>query len=513
MTTIRRRTEMHDGSGRLIASVVDDAVSVPNGAGPAAAFRELEVEIGDEMTPDLLDALVERLRQAGAGSPDQTAKYIRALAPATPLKPEVAVADLGPEASAGDVIGRAIALSVIRLIRHDSVVRLDEDPEGVHQARVATRRLRSDLRTFGPLVDEKWSSDLRDELGWLARILGDVRDGDVLLARLRQRAAELPDVGERAAPVLDSLQASRDAAQIALLDALRSDRYAGLLDRLVDAANTPALAQAAAEPAVEAIPALVRRPWHRLSKRAKALGDTPTDARLHEVRIRTKRVRYAAEAAAPVAGKQARAFAHAAAELQDVLGDLNDAVVAARWLSGWAVRDDEAARAAAKLAASERADRRGAARALASRLGAARRPETPRLDVTDTVRAAGGVVVRHRENGAPEVLLVHRPSYDDWSFPKGKCEDGESEEDAAVREVEEETGLRCRLEHELATTRYRDARGRPKTVRYWLVTPVGGRLHAANEVDDARFVTFDDARALLTYARDRKLIDVLEAGP
>ncbi len=133
--------------------------------------------------------------------------------------------------------------------------------------------------------------------------------------------------------------------------------------------------------------------------------------------------------------------------------------------------------------------------------------------MTDTVRAAGGVVVRHRENGAPEVLLVHRPSYDDWSFPKGKCEDGESEEDAAVREVEEETGLRCRLEHELATTRYRDARGRPKTVRYWLVTPVGGRLHAANEVDDARFVTFDDARALLTYARDRKLIDVLEAGP
>ncbi len=354
MTTIRRRTEMHDGSGRLIASVVDDAVSVPNGAGPAAAFRELEVEIGDEMTPDLLDALVERLRQAGAGSPDQTAKYIRALAPATPLTPEVAVADLGPEASAGDVIGRAIALSVIRLIRHDSVVRLDEDPEGVHQARVATRRLRSDLRTFRPLVDEKWSSDLRDELGWLARILGEVRDGDVLLARLRQRAAELPDVGERAAPVLDSLQASRDAAQIALLDALRSDRYAGLLDRLVDAANTPALAQAAAEPAVEAIPALVRRPWHRLSKRAKALGDTPTDARLHEVRIRTKRVRYAAEAAAPVAGKQARAFAHAAAELQDVLGDLNDAVVAARWLSGWAVRDDEAARAAAKLAASER---------------------------------------------------------------------------------------------------------------------------------------------------------------
>jgi CHAD domain-containing protein len=353
MTTIRRRTEMHDADGRLIAGVVDDAVSVPNGAGPAGAFRELEVEIGEDMTPDLLDALVERLRQAGAGLPDQTAKYIRALAPATPLAPEIAVADLGSDATAGDVVGRAIALSVIRLIRHDSVVRLDVDPEGVHQARVATRRLRSDLRTFRPLVDEDWSEGLRDELGWIARLLGEVRDGDVLLARLRETAAEL-DIGESAEPVLDSLRASRDVAHAALVDAMRSDRYTGLLDRLVEAANAPALAEDAAEPAVEAVPALVRRPWHRLSKRAKALGDTPTDAQLHQVRIHTKRARYAAEAAAPVVGKQARAFAHAAAGLQDVLGDLNDAVVAAAWLDGWAARDDEAAREAEKLAAFER---------------------------------------------------------------------------------------------------------------------------------------------------------------
>src|SRR4029450_1017703 len=145
---------------------------------PDAAVRELEVEIGEEMTPDLLDALVERLRQAGAGAPDQTAKYIRALAPASPLTPEIAVADLGPDASAGDAVRRAIALSVIRLIRHDPVVRLDLDPEGVHQARVATRRLRSDLRTFRPLLDEEWSTALRNELRWLARALGDVRDGD-----------------------------------------------------------------------------------------------------------------------------------------------------------------------------------------------------------------------------------------------------------------------------------------------------------------------------------------------
>ena len=130
--------------------------------------------------------------------------------------------------------------------------------------------------------------------------------------------------------------------------------------------------------------------------------------------------------------------------------------------------------------------------------------------MSKTVRAAGGVVVRHRDDGVAEILLVHRPAYDDWSFPKGKCEDGESEEEAAVREVEEETGLRCRLERELTTMRYRDGRGRPKTVRYWLMAPLGGQLAAANEVDDARFVAVDEARARLTYARDRELVDLVD---
>ena len=127
------------------------------------------------------------------------------------------------------------------------------------------------------------------------------------------------------------------------------------------------------------------------------------------------------------------------------------------------------------------------------------------------VRAAGGVVRRHRADGSDEVVLVHRPAYDDWSYPKGKLEDGEREEDAALREVEEETGLRCRIERELATTRYHDARGRPKTVRYWLMEPVAGSLAAANEVDDARFVPLAEARALLTYARDVEVLDLMGA--
>jgi 8-oxo-dGTP diphosphatase len=133
--------------------------------------------------------------------------------------------------------------------------------------------------------------------------------------------------------------------------------------------------------------------------------------------------------------------------------------------------------------------------------------------VTNQVRAAGGLVRRRGANGVAEILIVHRPAYGDWSFPKGKLEPGEQEEDAAVREVEEETGLRCRLERELATTRYRDARGRPKTVRYWLMAPVDGTLAAANEVDEARFVPLAAADEMLTYERDRELLDLLGEQP
>jgi 8-oxo-dGTP diphosphatase len=131
--------------------------------------------------------------------------------------------------------------------------------------------------------------------------------------------------------------------------------------------------------------------------------------------------------------------------------------------------------------------------------------------VSETVRAAGGLVLRRGEDGTDEVLVVHRPAYDDWSFPKGKLEPGEREDEAAVREVEEETGLRCRLEREVATTRYRDGSGRRKTVRYWLMTPVGGVLAPAHEADEARFVPVPHAAELLTYNRDRELLELL--GP
>jgi 8-oxo-dGTP diphosphatase len=107
------------------------------------------------------------------------------------------------------------------------------------------------------------------------------------------------------------------------------------------------------------------------------------------------------------------------------------------------------------------------------------------------------------------VLIVHRPAYDDWTFPKGKCEPGEPDEACAVREVEEETGLVCALETELPSTSYADAAGRPKQVRWWRMRVEGGELAFLNEVDDARWVTGEGATALLTYKRD---LEVLHAA-
>jgi 8-oxo-dGTP pyrophosphatase MutT (NUDIX family) len=113
------------------------------------------------------------------------------------------------------------------------------------------------------------------------------------------------------------------------------------------------------------------------------------------------------------------------------------------------------------------------------------------------IRAAGGIVTR-RGAAAPEVVLVYRSDRDDWTFPKGKALAGESDEDCALREVEEETGLRCELEEELPTTAYADDKGRDKRVRYWHMSPIGGALAAENEVDEAEWIAVDEARRRLT---------------
>jgi 8-oxo-dGTP diphosphatase len=124
------------------------------------------------------------------------------------------------------------------------------------------------------------------------------------------------------------------------------------------------------------------------------------------------------------------------------------------------------------------------------------------------IRAAGGVVVREGDGGV-EVLVVHRPRYGDWTFPKGKAEAGESDEDCALREVQEETGLRCELDRELPSTTYVDGHGRQKRVRYWVMRTVGGELAFEHEVDGAEWLPPEDARRRLSYERDLPVLDAV----
>jgi 8-oxo-dGTP pyrophosphatase MutT (NUDIX family) len=130
---------------------------------------------------------------------------------------------------------------------------------------------------------------------------------------------------------------------------------------------------------------------------------------------------------------------------------------------------------------------------------------------TDVVQAAGGLVVR-RHDGMLEIVVVHRPVHDDWSFPKGKLEEGETFETAALREVWEETGMTCRLLRFIGHTEYVDRKGRPKAVAYWIMGAEGGFFTPNEEVDELRWLSLENATRLLSYPRDRELIAILMAA-
>ena len=238
------------------------------------------------------------------------------------------------EMSVAHVVRRAIRQSYERFVAHEADLRTSDDPESIHQARVATRRLRSDLRTFEPFLDEKWSADLRADLRWLGSELGAVRDIEVQRDRLRGHAAQLPETeAEAARRVVRRLDADREAARFDLLSMFAQARFAYVRDKLAAAASAPAFEDEACDAAVVALKPVVRRRWRKVRKAVRALGDNPPDAALHRVRVLAKKCRYAADACEPAFGKRARRFAKSMAKVQDVLGEHHDAVVAVEWLT------------------------------------------------------------------------------------------------------------------------------------------------------------------------------------
>ncbi|MBN1172139.1 MAG: CYTH and CHAD domain-containing protein [Micromonosporaceae bacterium] len=366
LRTVRRTHEIRDAQDRLLVEIADDAVSVLERQRIILRFHEVEVE---RMAgrPKLLDKLEGTLRAAGARRGAFVPKHIRALGPPAAAPSDVpACGSTGRRPSAADAIAVALRRDVLRVLRNDPLVRLRqplrEGDTPVHQMRVGCRRLRSDLRTFRPLLDRDWAGKLRADLRWIADALGAARDAEVLRARLHRTAATDPLAPLEPASVarIDAdLAARHEEALVVLDEMLDSPRYLTLLEAIVDAANRPKLDRHAAVAAQWALPPIVAKPWRRLVEGGvRSLGPEAPDSEWHAVRILGKRARYATEAVATVLGGAASELAGLLTALQDLLGEHQDAVIAGdTWLAIAASDPDDHALAitAGRLYERERA--------------------------------------------------------------------------------------------------------------------------------------------------------------
>lgn len=339
--TIRTSTLLLDPEGTELAEVVDDQVTVLRDGAAVDGWHELEVE--GRATGDKVAArVVKVLRQAGATEVDQTPKGVRALAP--PAGPDLPLPP--PVRTAGDLVRASLASGLRGIVEQDLAVRRDL-PDAVHQMRVACRRLRSDLRTYGELLDDPRIDGLREELAWLGDSLGAARDLEVMIERLRVRAHEGDGLDVR--PIEAILLAEEAEAVTRALTALRSPRYASLLQLLHDVTSAPHLS-AAADGSPKAVAKLVGSSDRKLDKALHRLHDDSPDFEWHRARILAKRARYAAEAAATVLGPASKR----AKKLQTLLGEHQDAVVAAERLLAMAEQHPELAVICARLAERER---------------------------------------------------------------------------------------------------------------------------------------------------------------
>jgi CHAD domain-containing protein len=351
--THRHRTTLRGADGASLAEVVADEVAAQTLGSTTTLTRWDEVEV--ELTggrPQLLKAANKRLRRGGLRPAAYSAKLERVLADALPAHADGPAGGTAPawraghkltaSSPAGDVVLAFVAAQVQRIKALDPAVRRDE-PDAVHQMRVTARRLRAAFQDFPMVIPAAMTLHARDELRWLGQVLGEARDNEVLSERFRSELASLP-VMLSPSPVRTRITAHfaarQAAAQATIRQALDSRRYLALLDELDLLLSNGPLAHAASAPASEVLPHAIARAYRRTARRmrrAQRMQAGPArDTALHEARKAAKRSRYAAEAATPALGKQARRFAKRMKAVQSALGDHHDAVtagVAARQVS------------------------------------------------------------------------------------------------------------------------------------------------------------------------------------
>ncbi len=306
---------------RPVAEVVLDNVTVVKDGRVIQRFRELEIEQrqGDEASRRTLE---RQMREAGASDHDGQPKLFRALSLPAPTP----AAQPDPKAPIVDHLKWALAQHVGWLLAHDPGTRLGTEPESLHQLRVATRRLRTVLRTARPILLPTWVTTLEQELTWLSELLGPARDLDVQIAHFTEESAEL-DARDRKplAPFISHLRTQREAVQQMVVSELTGVRYVELIRRLQQAAQDPAVVESPLT-----VRDLARQEFKKFRKAISRLTPSPSDTALHKIRIKAKRARYAAELARSSVGKPASRFIKSARAVQDLLGLHQDAIQAER---------------------------------------------------------------------------------------------------------------------------------------------------------------------------------------